>query len=190
MCPPIIAAIGGASSLLGAGSLALTAASGVASAVGAVTSYKQGVQQAEQTSQAAVDSYILETHLLNKRKLEERTATAQRLSDNSLRRMKGEASAITAAASGGVQGNSVEQVLADFYRNENVTSDRLKQSQEAQDSQIGYQMRGLEAKTKDRINSIPVPSVGDLFGTLAKSAGSIVGGFSDFKDQFDGDYEV
>lgn len=174
---------------LGASQLAISAASAVAGVAGAVGEYREGARRHEENAQSARDAYILETHLTNKRLLQERQASSQKKADNSIKRMQAEATGLVAAASGGVQGRSVEQVLDDFRRSEGVVSDRIDQSQEAREDQAVFDMQGSAAKARSRVNSVPMPSLSGVYTATVRGVGSLANGYSDYRDLYEGDYD-
>ncbi|WP_339771426.1 hypothetical protein [uncultured Pseudosulfitobacter sp.] len=175
---------------LGAMKLAVGVTSAAAGVAQSINANKRQGELYEQNGQAAKDAYFLETHLTNKKLMDERKATSQKKQDNSIKRMKASATALTAAATGGVQGGSVSQVLDDYKRSEGVVSDRLDQSLESAESQSVYNMMGSQAKAQARINSIPLPDNSNIYASVIRGAGSVMGEFSDFKDLYDGDYDV
>lgn len=176
--------------LLGAGKLGLGILSGAATAITGVMQYKDGVEQSEQNAEAAIDAYHLETYLSGQRGLQEQEAAGQRLQDIQVKAMQDGARAQNAAAAGGVQGASVQQVLADFKRNEGVMTDRVKASRDARRNQSEMEMRGMQANAQNRINSVPPPSVASAFGAVFRGAGMIAGSVSEYVDLWDGDYEA
>lgn len=176
--------------VLGAAKLAIGVASTAASIGSAINANKRQTELHEQNKQAAHDAYVLETHLKNKQLQEQGKAVSQRKQDNAIKRMKATGTALTAAAAGGVEGMAVDQVLQDFKRSEGIVEDRLDQSLEARQSQAVYDMIGSQAKTQSRVNSIPLPDNSNVYGAVVRGAGNLVGEFSDFKDLYDGDYDV
>jgi len=167
--------------------LAIGVASGVATAAASVSSYKQGIKRYEDNVQASRDAFVLETHLINKRLSEEKKATSQKKSDNTIKRMQAGASGLAMAAAGGVQGASVEQILDDFRRSEGVVGDRLDQSMAARSEQAHYDMMGSAAKAQRRINSVPIPSQAEAYAGVARGVSTAVSSYSDFNDLYAGE---
>ena len=176
--------------VLGAAKLALMVGSTVMSITGAHEQHKRELDMKKANDKSAHEAYILETHLINRRLLEEGEAVAQKKGDNSIKRMQASASSLAYAAAGGVEGVSVDQVLQDFKRSEGIVADRLDRNLEARQNQAVFDMMGSQARSQNRINAVPVPTLDNLYATAARGAGAIVGGVSDFKDLFDGDYNL
>jgi hypothetical protein len=183
MCEPV-------SAFIAANQLAIAGASAAASTLGAVSQYNEQTDTAEANQQAAKDAYILQSHLTNRKLMEERTSISQKKQDNSIKRMQSSASGVAMAAAGGVQGASVDQMLDDFRRNEGVISDRYDQTMESKELQATYDMRGAKATADSRIQANKGPSLAGVYTTAIRGAGSFASSASDFKDLYDGDYDV
>lgn len=174
--------------LFGAAKLALGVASGVGTAISGVMQYKEGKKASERNAEAAMDAYHLETYLTGQRGLQEQEAGSQKLQGTQVKAMQDGARASLAASAGGVEGNSVQQVLADFKRNEGVMLDRTRATMAGRRQQQQFELEGARANAQNRINSVPPPSMAGAFGSIFRGAGMAFGAVSDFKDLYDGDY--
>ena len=186
MCLPI-AALG--TTALGTAKLALAGVSAVSSIASASAEQKAGMARYNQNKQAAEDAYILETQLMNKRMNEEQAALSQNKQDNRVKQMMASSTALVNAAAGGVQGLSVEQALTDFKRNEGIVTDRLNQSFEAKQEQARFEVMGLQSKARDRVNSVPIPGMGNLFTSVVRGGGAVFDAVSEYTNLFDGDLD-
>lgn len=109
-----------------------------------------------------------EQRQLQLRQIQEQDALSQKLKLSEIEEAEAEATAEVSAASSGVSGISVDNILSDIGRksSRNREADRLNYQNTA--LQISEEMKGVNTKIENRINSVERP-------TKPSSAGLILG---------------
>lgn len=136
--------------MLGLG-IASSAAQYKAQADAAQAQAKYQNELSRQTGEIAQANYIQQTGADSARIGQNAMAAGQAIQENALRTTQAEASVRTAAAEGGVAGNSVEELLGDFGRQEAIAADAIRTNQSWTTAQIIEQDKSLQAQAQGRI---------------------------------------
>jgi hypothetical protein len=166
-------------------SLALSASASIASyqaqAKNAQAQAKYQNQVALQTGQLAQQNYLQQTGEAGNEISQGGLQVSQELSLNKTRGLQAAASADTAAAEGGVGGNSVDELLQDFRHQEAMAADSIKTNQSFTTDQIINQEKSLQAQAQGRIaSSRPGPVNGP--SSLALGLGLAGSAFSSYNN--------
>ncbi len=132
-----------------------------------------------QSGQIAQKNYLQQTGAAGAEIMQGSQQVSQQIATNQTRGLQAASTAQAAAADAGVGGNSVDELLQDFRRQEAEASDTLRQNNSFNVSQIQSQEAGLQAQAQGRIaSSRPGPITGPSSLALGLSlAGS---GFSSY----------
>jgi hypothetical protein len=162
--------------MLGAGALAgLQLAIGVAStAVGfmgqqqqyqaQMDMYKQNIKNA---NQMARDQYA---HTQN-RWLQERSAASMEKQNANVEAMEARATATVAGAEGGVQGNSLTQLLGSYYAKQGRFNDAVDQNYQMSRDYLWASMDQTKNQAQSQINSMPRPTRPSFLDAAIRVAG-------------------
>lgn len=112
--------------------------------------YQKQVQ--EQTEESAKQSQIDQTKQLNLGLIQEQTATADEAASINKEKLKAIGRGRTAAGESGVSGVSLENLMADFNRQESSYIDSLKYNTEMSAEKMNANAMGVHAKAGSRIN--------------------------------------
>lgn len=115
--------------------------------------------------EAATQNYVA----LSAREIQEREATAGAISDVVRKSTRAQGTARSAAAAGGVSGQSLALLLGDFERNELEYQTNQLRGLKAREEQLVRQRQGVRSETISRIASVPDA---DLFGSVLRIAGA------------------
>lgn len=167
----------------------MTVATLAIGAAGAVADYRQGVANAETQNRlyennkvAALKSqFETSAQTINANQQEDK-ARAEENQQIALQARADRASALVSAGENGVSGLSVSGLLAEFYQKEGDASSRLASEQKAANSQLSAELRGIQAQTDDRINSVQRASKPSKFAAALRIAGTGVDAYSGYKN--------
>lgn len=162
-------------SLLSTLSLGASAASAVGGVASAVMGAGAQNEQSAANSRAALDAYFLKTAQTNSRIRQEGVTAAQKKEDAASKAARSAGTAVAAAASGNVQGKSVQRLLEDYQRSEAIFADRTDQQLEATTAQLRGTMKGAQAEANQRIQSVPPAGMENIFGAALSGAGKLIG---------------
>lgn len=153
------------------GASALAAGSLLIGTVTAASSYSAKQQdasaarayQAQERYNAEVDRNY-NYNQLSLRQMQEHDAATQAMIDNSIRAVTARAAADTSAAENGVEGNSVESVARNFYREQGRIDAATEKNASMSVQQLQSEKDSVASKYRSRTNFSPVrdPSVLDL----------------------------
>ena len=145
--------------------LAMAALSAASSASAISNQNKAAVSNAENAKQAANDQYASSTQGY----IEQNRSLLQGSFDAILQGRANEAMAYTSAIENGAQGASVKSTLRSMRQNTNRTLTRTGQEMKSLGDQAALNLRGIQANTQGRINSVSTSrwTLGDTAGVLA-----------------------
>jgi hypothetical protein len=106
-------------------------------------------------------------------------AASQKLNDNEKAARKAAASATVAASAGGVQGLSVDALLADVYGQEASIRDSVNQNLENTGHQLQYEREGIRNGYLRQQASNPVVERPSALGALFEGASGVYGAYKD-----------
>jgi hypothetical protein len=92
------------------------------------------------------------------------------------------ATATVAAGESGISGLSVDALMNDFYGREGTYADQLDQQNDWTNTQLQYEMRGIQANAIDRANSVPQPTKPNFMGAALRIAGAGLNGFGSYRN--------
>lgn len=139
--------------------VSLAASSFAIGAAGAVSKYAAGQQDAAaQLSYQAQERYNAEVarnyeyDQINARQVQEADAAAQSKFDNAIRAQQAVATADASAADNGIEGNSVESVARNFYRQQGRIDASTDKNTQMQIQQLEAEKKGAQARYQQRTN--------------------------------------
>lgn len=182
MCEPISLS----SSALAMTKLAISGASAAASVGSAIMGANSQNAAFKQNNRAAIDAYITKTAAQNLRIRQEGEAAFQKKEDAQLKTLRSQGTARAAAGAGGVQGKSVDALLADYSRSEGVFRDRVAQQLEANTDAVRFDMEGFRSESESRINSMQTAGIGNIFGAVVGAGATLLGGYEDYTTSIEG----
>lgn len=162
--------------MLGAGAmaglqLAIGAASTVAGFVGQQQQYKAQMQMynenAKNAQQMARDQYA---HTQNRWR-QERNAAALEKQEANVAAMEGRATAAAAGGEGGVQGNSLGQLLGSYYAKQGRFNDSVDQNYQMNRDYLWATMDQTKNQAQSQINSMPKPTRPSFLDAAIRIAG-------------------
>lgn len=134
-------------------------------------------EQMRENRELATRAYLDQAYQANVNLAQTREATAASNFDQTIKRRQAEGSTIAAAAEGGVNGVSLNAILADFHRHEDMFLTRNEQNLLFKQQQTAVDIKGLKGQADGRISQIkpyipgPVAPV-DYFGPALSIANS------------------
>jgi len=195
MCEPATISLA-----LGGLAIATSAATGIVSYVGqsqqasAQASYQAQLAQARnqeilQNAQLAQESYLQQAQQLNLRQQQEDEKTSQSIQQTRLEAAQARATTRVAAGESGVAGLSVDNLLRDFYRQEDVFNESVRRNRDFSRLQTQEDIKGLQAQAQGRTASVrpytPEPVVRpNLLGTALQIVGDVASRGSTLSDQY------
>jgi hypothetical protein len=103
--------------------------------------------------QSAHDNYA---HMQN-RAVQEKAAAQQQIQEGNIEAIQGRATAAAAGAEGGVQGNSMNQLIASYYAKEGRFGATVDTNYQMTKDSIWANMDQVKNQTQSQINSMPRP---------------------------------
>ncbi len=160
MCNPATAVLA-----LGALSIVTSAATGIIQYVGqrqqadAQTQYQAALMQArnqeiQDNMALANESFLQQSQQLHLRDQQEDESASQDIQKVQIEAAKARATARVAAGEAGVSGLSVDSLLADFYRQEDVFRESVRRNRQLGRLQTKEDIKGLRAQAQGRIASV------------------------------------
>jgi hypothetical protein len=131
---------------------------GASLAIGAAQAVsKYGAQQADAAAQLsqrynAEVARAYEVDQITARQRQEHDASTQAQLDNAIRANKAVATVEAQAADAGVEGNSVESIARDFYRQQGRIDSTTQQNTKMSVQQLQEEKKGAEARFRQRTN--------------------------------------
>ena len=126
--------------------------------------YKENIRNAQQTAR---DQYA---HTQN-RWIQERNAASLEKQNANIDVVQAAATAEAAAAEGGVQGNSVSQLLASYYGKQGRFNDAVDQNYQMSRDYLWASMDQTKNQTQSQINSMPKPIKPSFLDAAIRIAG-------------------
>ena len=195
MCEPATISLA-----LGGLAIITSAATGIASYVGqsqqanAQASYQAQLAQARnqeilQNAQLAQDSYLRQAQQVNLRQQQEDEKSSQDIQQTRLDAAQARATTRVATGEAGVSGLSVDNLLRDFYRQEDVFNESVRRNRQFSSQQSQEDMKGLQAEAQSRIASVrpylPEPVVRpNLLGSALQIVSDVAARGSDLSDKY------
>lgn len=195
MCEPATISLA-----LGGLAIATSAATGIVSYIGqsqqaeAQMEYQTQLMQARnqeifENAQLAQESYLQQAHQLNLRQQHEDERTSQDIQQTRLEAAQARAMTRVAAGESGVAGLSVDNLLRDFYRQEDVFNESVRRNREFSRLQTQEDMKGLRAQAQGRIAAIrpylPEPVIRpNLLGSALQIVTDVGARGSNLADQY------
>jgi hypothetical protein len=142
----------------------------VTAAASTVTSYVGQEQTAKATQDAAIKAYATEQHQLTLREMQEQDAASQKTSIQNIEDAQKSAEVAVSAASGGVGGVSVDNLIADVHRQAARNRNTIFENTQMTVAQLQQEKKGAQATAQSRINSAPRPSPLSLVAGLGGDA--------------------
>ena len=158
MCNPVLIALG---------SLALSAGSKIASAIGES-------KRASKNKEFAQEAFIADVSDIIARISEEQDAAAQKINQSFRASRKAASTARVAAGEAGVAGISVDLLLDDVARQQGEFVASVEDNLARTTRQLGREARGADIRRRSRISAVKAPS----FLSTALRIGSGVSGFA------------
>lgn len=195
MCEPATISLA-----LGGLAIATSAATGIVSYIGqsqqasAQASYQAQLAQARNqeildNARLAQESYLQQAQQLNLRQQQEDEKASQQIQQTRLDAAQARATTRVATGEAGVAGLSVDNLLRDFYRQEDVFNESVRRNQIFSRLQTKADIKGLQAQAQGRIASVrpytPEPVVRpNLLGTALQIVGNVASRGSTLSDQY------
>lgn len=195
MCEPATISLA-----LGGLAIATSAATGIVSYIGqsqqaeAQASYQAQLAQARnqeivENAQLAQESYLQQAHQLNLRQQQEDERASQDIQQTRLEAAQARAMTRVAAGESGVAGLSVDNLLRDFYRQEDVFNESVRRNRDFSRLQTQEDMKGLRAQAQGRIASVrpylPEPIIRpNLLGSALQIVTDVGARGSNLADQY------
>jgi hypothetical protein len=160
MCNPATAVLA-----LGALSIVTSAATGIIQYVGqrqqadAQAQYQAALMQArnqeiQDNMALANESFLQQSQQLHLRDQQEDESASQDIQKVQIEAAKARATARVAAGEAGVSGLSVDSLLADFYRQEDVFRESVRRNRQLGRLQTKEDIKGLRAQAQGRVASV------------------------------------
>lgn len=127
--------------------------------------YKQNIKNAQQTAR---DQYA---HTQN-RWVQERNAASLEKQNTNIQAVEARATATAAATEGGVQGNSVDQLLASYWGKQGRFNDSIDQNYQMSRDYLWASMDQTKNQTQSQINSMPKPVKPSFLDAAIRIAGA------------------
>jgi hypothetical protein len=154
-----------------------------AQAAQGVMSHQAQAAAASANADAAKFAAMSEYRQLNMQQRQEQKIAAQRKMAASLQEGELLARGRVAAGEAGVQGRSVDDVLANISRGSLEEQNVLTQNLEAYNRQLDEQRIGVQSRAQSRINQVARPSfLGSALSTGAAMGGSLLASGKSFAD--------
>jgi len=195
MCEPATISLA-----LGGLAIATSAATGIVSYIGqsqqasAQASYQAQLAQARNqeildNARLAQESYLQQAQQLNLRQQQEDEKASQNIQQTRLDAAQARATTRVATGEAGVSGLSVDNLLRDFYRQEDVFNESVRRNRDFSRLQTQEDIKGLQAQAQGRIASVrpytPEPVVRpNLLGTALQIVGDVATRGSALSDQY------
>jgi hypothetical protein len=195
MCEPATISLA-----LGGLAIVTSAATGIVSYIGqsqqaaAQAQYQTQVAQARNqeimdNAKLAQESYLRQAQQLNLRQQQEDEKAGQDIQQTQREAAQARATVRVAAGESGIAGLSVDNLLRDFYRQEDVFNESVRRNRDFSRLQSQQDMLGLQAEAQGRIASIrpyiPEPIVRpNLLGTALQIVGDVASRGSNMADQY------
>ncbi len=195
MCEPATISLA-----LGGLAIVTSAATGIVSYIGqsqqasAQASYQAQLGQARnqqilENARLAQESYLQQAQQLNLRQQQEDEKASQQIQQTRLDAAQARATTRVATGEAGVAGLSVDNLLRDFYRQEDVFNESVRRNREFSRFQSQEDIKGLRAQAEGRIASvqpyIPEPVVRpNLLGTALQIVGDVAERGSGLADKY------
>lgn len=183
MCFPALAAITAQQAAVA--SLAITGATAVMSAAGAVQASKARNAAAVKNKEIATDAYLLKMRQENQRIYELSVQQSQKLDDANQKVLKAKSKGLAVAASAGVQGKNVQELLNDFERSEGIYTSRLDQQIEGATRQSQLNKLAYQSEALGRINGMQPVSGLATFAAAVEPLASFGLEYAGYKDRLD-----
>lgn len=126
--------------------------------------YKDNIRSSQQMAR---DQYA---HTQN-RWLQERAAASKEKQNANIDAMEGRATAATAAAEGGVQGNSVAQFLSSYYAKQGRFNDTVDQNYQMSRDYLWASMDQTKNQAQSQMNSMAKPTKPSFLDAAIRIAG-------------------
>ncbi len=160
MCNPATAVLA-----LGALSIVTSVATGVIQYVGqqqqaeSQAQYQSALMQArnqeiQDNTAIANESFLQQTQQINLRQQQEDEKASQDIQQVQIEAAKARATARVSAGEAGVSGLSVDSLLADYYRQEDVFRESVRRNRQLGRLQSREDIKGLKAQAEGRIASV------------------------------------
>lgn len=162
------------------GPLAAGIASFAVSAVSTVANYAAQRNEAKAVEESAIAAHKLEQNQLSKRQMQEQDALVQKQRMQAIEEAQAKAETVQSAASGGISGISLDNLVADVSRRAATNRQTEEINTRNIVGQLAMEKKGVTAQAKSRINSSPAPSPISLVAGLG---GAALSGFNSYSRQ-------
>ncbi|MDX2086033.1 MAG: hypothetical protein SFZ03_11680 [Candidatus Melainabacteria bacterium] len=162
MCEPISAT---AAAVLSGLAIVASTASGIVGYIGQSQAASQQAayqsalaqqrnQQIAENQRLAQEAYLQQAHQVNLRQQQEEEKASQETQSAQIEAMQARARARVASGEAGVSGLSVDNLIADFYRQEDVYKQGIQRNVELSRQQSQEDIKGLRAQAEGRYQAI------------------------------------
>ncbi|TWS94989.1 hypothetical protein [Reyranella sp. CPCC 100927] len=136
---------------------------------------KQYAANAESARRAASESYAS----LQQRIDQERAATIDEQFQTAIDAKRAGATATVAAGEAGVNGHSIDALLADYKAQQGRFNANTQQNLRSTEGQLRQEMKGVQAQAETRINSVPRGQKPSFIDAGLRIIGAGIGAYSD-----------
>lgn len=187
MCEPVSISIAVAALAAGGASNSIIGANGARQLAKGTENQKRLAQDdvIMENRRRATHDYLRQVELEQRTQLQETDAIHEQSQDIARQAVGAKGQAVASAAERGVDGNSVDTVLADYDFQQNQEVGRLRLNQDMKDQQHGENIAGAQDEYDYRVASVkpyvprpqaPVDYFGPIFGALSSTASAAMGG--------------
>ena len=114
-----------------------------------------------EASKSAMESYLFQSNQTYQREAQEVAAASGQAESVRQQASKAQGAAAASAGARGVGGSSVADLLREFDQVDSLTSSNIKTNLDWRRTQLGNQVRGLQADAQGRVSSVaPAPVFG------------------------------
>jgi len=171
MCDPVT---------LAAASLAVGTASAAVGYMGQQQAFNAQTQSNKMAQQYAVDAANQTYAATQNRMAQEQAAASTEKMNANIASAEARATAMTAAGEGGVQGNSVSQLLASYYSKQGRYNEALDTNLQMSRQALADSMDQTRNGTISTINSLPTPQRPSFLDAAIRVAGSGLSAAGDY----------
>lgn len=156
------------------------AASAVAGYIGKKQEYKAQAKQYKQNAKNAKTATINRFGQINAKILQENEAAQQDQFEQNVKGAQARGTALAAGAEGGVEGLSVDALLADYYTQQGRYTANLNRNLDIQTAYLQQEKVSAQAQGQNQINSVPRPTAPSFLGTAIRIAGEGLDAFGSY----------
>lgn len=164
-------------------SLAISGATAAAQSAAAIQTAKARNAAAVKNKEIATDAYLLKMRQENQRMYELSIQKNQKLDDAGRKTQKAKSKALAVAASAGVQGKNIQDLLNDFERSEGIYTTRLDQQIEGQTRQSQLNKLAYQSEALGRINNVQPVSALATFANAVEPLASFGLEYAGYQDR-------